>query len=407
MIFDKKLIAINRFGLRRTFPLRWLLRSALVAAGIGMASLASCSSVDYYAQSVTGQLSLLAGRTSIGTVVEDPATPEAVREKLKLILALRRFAGKSLALPHNGSYSSYVHVDRRYVAWNIFATPEFSLEPLYWCFPVAGCLSYHGYFSEGRARYSAEFLVNQGHDVYVGGVTAYSTLGWFEDPVTSAMLRWEDPQLAEFMFHELAHQSVYVPGDTPFNEAFATTVAYEGVRHWLQQSGRRDALEAYEAGEKRQDEFAALMLEARHKLQRLYSSNRNAFEKRSQKAKIFKELTESYAALRATWGGYDGYDSWMNHGLNNAKLSSVVTYRGHVQAFENLFDAVGGRFAVFHGVARAVGQLDPGTRTACLAALAEHGSGFTAICRLRLPAHPPARERVTESPAHDPVRRAS
>jgi predicted aminopeptidase len=385
--------------------MRRFLRSCLLPGLIGMATLSSCS--DYYAQSVTGQLALLASRTSIDAVVGDSRTPSAVRDKLALILALRRFAGQSLGLPHNGSYSTYVHVDRRYVAWNVFATPEFSLEPLNWCFPVAGCLSYHGYFSEGRARYSAEFFSNQGHDVFVGGVAAYSTLGWFEDPVTSAMLHWSDLGLAELMFHELAHQAVYVPGDTAFNEAFATTVAFEGVRRWLKQGGRRNALGAFEAEQKRKDEFATLVLATRSKLERLYASNRNAFEKRAAKARIFRELKEAYTALRASWGGYDGYDAWMSHGLNNAKLSSLVTYRGHVQALENLFDAVDGRFATFLGLARAIGRLDPWVRKACLAALAQPGAGFSESCHLRMSARHPAGKPVTDGSAPAWVRRTS
>lgn len=391
-------------GARRV-PLLRRLRYWLVAGLIGTAILSSYS--DYYAQSVTGQLALLASRTSIDAVVGDPRTSRAVRDKLALILALRRFAGQALGLPHNGSYSTYVHVDRRYVAWNVFATPEFSLEPLNWCFPVAGCLSYHGYFSEGRARYSAAFLSNEGHDVFVGGVAAYSTLGWFEDPVTSAMLRWSDLGLAELMFHELAHQAVYAPGDTAFNEAFATTVAFEGVRHWLKQGGRRNALEAFEAAQKHKDEFATLVLATRRKLQRLYASNRNAFEKRADKARIFRELKEAYTALRATWGGYDGYDAWMSHGLNNAKLSSLVTYREHVQALENLFNAVDGRFATFHGLARAIGRLDPWVRKACLAALAQPGAGFSESCHLRMSVRHPAGEPVTDGSALPWVRRTS
>jgi predicted aminopeptidase len=392
-------------GARRQWSMRRLLRSCLLPGLIGTATLSSCS--DYYAQSVTGQLALLASRTSIDAVVGDPRTPRAVRDKLAMILALRRFASQALGLPHNGSYSTYVHVDRRYVAWNVFATPEFSLEPLHWCFPVAGCLSYHGYFSEGRARYSAEFLSHEGHDVYVGGVAAYSTLGWFEDPVTSAMLRWSDLGLAEIMFHELAHQAVYAPGDTAFNEAFATTVAFEGVRQWLKRGGRQNALEAFEAEQRRRDEFATLVFATRRKLQRLYASNRNAFEKRADKARVFGELKEAYAALRATWGGYDGYDAWMSHGLNNAKLSSLVTYREHVQALENLFDAVDGRFATFLGLARAIGRLDPWMRKACLAALAQPGAGLSESCHFRMTVRDPADEPVTDLPAPAGVRRTS
>ncbi|MGH8566188.1 MAG: aminopeptidase [Gammaproteobacteria bacterium] len=378
------------------------LRSCLLPGLIGAATLSSCS--DYYAQSVTGQLALLASRTSIDAVVGDPRTPRAVRDKLALILALRRFASQALGLRHNGSYSTYVHVNRRYVAWNVFATPEFSLEPLNWCFPVAGCLSYHGYFSEWRARYSAGFLSNEGNDVYVGGVVAYSTLGWFEDPVTSAMLRWSDLGLAELMFHELAHQTVYAPGDTAFNEAFATTVSFEGVRHWLKRAGRRNALEAFEAEQRHRDEFATLVLGTRGKLQRLYASNRNVFEKRSEKVRIFSELKEAYRALRATWGGYEGYDAWMSHGLNNAKLSSLVTYREHVRALENLFDAVNGRFATFHGVARDIARLDPWVRKSCLAALAKRGAGFSESCHLRMSVRHPPSQPVIGAPAPAGVR---
>lgn len=391
----------GRAWLRRSLP--WLAACVVVAA-----TLFSLSRPDYYAQSVTGQLALLAGRTPISALIGDPRTPQPVRDKLSLILALRRFASQALALPDNGSYSTYVHVDRRYVAWNVVATPEFSLEPLHWCFPVAGCFSYHGYFSEGRARYSAAFLSNEGHDVYVGGVPAYSTLGWFEDPVTSAMLRASDMWLAELVFHELAHQAVYAPGDSAFNEAFATTVALEGVRHWLKRNAGSDALRAFEAEQRRGGEFAALVLATRRKLERLYASNRTSYEKRADKVRIFEEMKGAYAVLRETWDGYGGYDDWMSHGLNNAKLSSVATYRGHVQAFKNLFEAADRDFARFHALAREIGRLQPWERRSCLAALAEPSGGYAERCHLRMTPGGPSRGPMAHHiPAPAPDHRAS
>lgn len=346
--------------------MRWV--PLLVTAILG---LSSCYSFGYYAQSVTGELELLAKRRPIASLVKTSRTPPELKRKLATVLRLRAFATEELGLPDNPSYLSYAHIDRKFVVWNVFATPEFSLGPVKWCFPLIGCTSYLGYFSEDRARVSASELAEQGHDVYVGGVTAYSTLGWFDDPVLSTMLRWDDAQIATFVIHELAHQALYVRDDTAFNEAFATTVARQGVRRWLAQSGTPQARAALDQQQTRENEFVFLVLGARKRLERLYASSLQEAAMRVDKALIFEELKRDYAALRSKWGNDTGYDAWIQNGLNNAKISSVATYHEHEQAFEALFQAAGASFDEFFRLAGKIGNLDKAKRSACLRELAQ------------------------------------
>ncbi|WP_245272764.1 aminopeptidase [Mesorhizobium sp. LNHC221B00] len=207
-------------GRKRVF--RWL------AAVIMASGFAGCTSVSYYAQSVEGHVRIMAARKNVGRLIRDPSTPEALRARLTSASAIRRFATDELALPENGSYRSYVDIGRDDVTYAVFAAPQFSLTPITWCFPVFGCVPYRGYFSRKSAADSAVELQRQGLDVYVSGVTAYSTLGWFSDPLLSTMLRQDDTYLASLVFHELAHQKIYVDGDSAFNEAFAVSVETSG-----------------------------------------------------------------------------------------------------------------------------------------------------------------------------------
>ncbi|MGH8508846.1 MAG: aminopeptidase [Gammaproteobacteria bacterium] len=328
--------------------------------------------LSYYAQSVTGQASLLLKRRLISSVIAEPQTPAQIKDKLQVILELRGFAIAKLGLTDNGSYLTFVDLDRRAVAWNVFATPEFSLSPLHWCFPFAGCLSYHGYFSENRAHSAAAGLSEAGNDVFVGGVSAYSTLGWFRDPVYSTMLRWSDTRIGEVILHEMAHQTVYVPGDSAFNEAFATTVATQGVRHWLAQTNQHEKLEEFDLAKRHEDAFVALVLDTVSRLRNLYASRLVSAEMRTAKQGIFTDLRERYRSVRNQWGGYSAYDEWMARDLNNAKLASIVTYREHVRAFERLFDNVKQDFREFYQRVTAIAELTPRERSAIFRHLVGH-----------------------------------
>lgn len=339
-----------------------------------------CSAIGYYAQSISGQLDLLSRRQPIEQLLADGRLDPERQERLKRILEMRRFATEVLALPDNRSYLSYADLEREFVVWNVFATPELSLEPLTWCFPLVGCLSYRGYFAERNARNFAARLVEQGHDVYIGGVAAYSTLGWFDDPVLNTMMKWGEPRLAEVLFHELAHQRLYIADDTDFNEAFATVVARRGVELWLQANGSDQALDSFGRQKARDDAVVALILEFRRTLDAVYQSDLSDAEKRSRKAQILGQLQATYKELRAQWDGYKGYDRWMETDLNNAKLASVATYHRFVGGFQALLALADGDFSEYYSKVEGLGVMAASERHQCLADLAATEPGRTPPC---------------------------
>lgn len=343
-------------------------------------ALSSCYSLGYYAHSLTGELELLAKRQPISSVVNADHTPDSVKQKLGTVLAVRKFASAEIGLPENDSYLSYSDIKRKFVVWNVFATPEFSLKPLNWCFPIVGCMSYLGYFSEEWARNSARELAAKGNDVHVGGVVAYSTLGWFADPVLNTMLRWDDAQLAQFVIHELTHQRMFVRDDTNFNEAFATTVARAGVRRWLARNNDQSAIEEFNRQEQREQNFVSMVLDTKQKLERLYAADAKAETTRRRKHEFIEELKNRYADLRAAWGGYRGYDAWIHSGVNNAKISSVATYHHHEKAFQRLFDIAAEDFQTFFKLAGRIGQMNPTSRSQCLGYLAGTATETIAAC---------------------------
>lgn len=345
----------------RLFLLSIVIAVTLVAGG--------CASLRYYAQSVSGQVDVLSRREPIRAVIEDPDTDPALAQRLRLALEVRDFASREMALPDNGSYRTYADVGRPYVVWNVFAAPGFSLEPETWCFPFVGCVAYRGYFEKADAQAFGSTLREQGLDVYVAGVPAYSTLGWFDDPVLNTMVHWPEAQRSGLIFHELAHQVVYIRDDSAFNESFAVTVEKEGVRRWMSGHGNGRQYRDYLAGKRRQRQFIDLVMDARARLEKLYSAGHPAARMRAAKAEIFADMRERYRQLRQEWGGDTAYDQWMETELNNAKIASVATYHKYVPAFDALLKRHGGNMATFYAQVERLSELPAAERHARLQAL--------------------------------------
>jgi len=318
---------------------------------------AGCAALGYYAHLANGQMDLLARREPIEWIVGDPKRDEKLRQRLALVLDARHFAVRALALPDNGSYTLYADIDRPYVVWNVFATPEFSLEPIESCFPLAGCLAYRGFYDKALAQEEARKLREKGFDVDTGGVPAYSTLGWFDDPVLSTMMRWDDANLVGTVFHELGHQRVYVKDDTTFNESYARFVEQEGLRQFLA-AGKIAAVES-EAERRREAQFVALVIATRKKLAELYSLPLSPEAMREGKGQAFVQLRRDYEALRdRQWNGERDYDRWFARDLNNATLLPVGLYDEWVPAFSALFAQSGRDWTRFHAACAELGRLD-------------------------------------------------
>lgn len=328
--------------------------------------LAGCADLGYYRQAAVGQWRLLDARQPVADLLADPATAPELRQRLATAQTLRAFASAELALPDNGSYRTYADLQRPWVVKNVFAAPELSLEPRRWCFWLIGCLSYRGYFDAEAAQSLAEDLRAAGDDVYLADIPAYSTLGWFDDPLLNTFIGWPTGRLAELLFHELAHQRLYIPDDSAFNEAFATAVGQLGAQRWLQQHGPARAQAEYAADVQRREQFLALTAATREQLAAVYAAPHSDAAKRAAKQRILAELQARYAQLKQDWAGYAGYDHWFAQDLNNAKLAGVTTYHQQVPAFRALFARERGDFAAFYRAAQALGQLPPAQRKAAL-----------------------------------------
>ncbi|MBB6096179.1 putative aminopeptidase [Povalibacter uvarum] len=316
----------------------------------------------YLLQAAGGQMEIVSKREPIDQVLANPATPDKLRARLEYVSAARDFASRELGLPDNPSYRSYADLQRPYVVWNVFATDEFSIEPRRWCFPIAGCVVYRGYFNEESAQSYARKMRMNGGDAMVGGVAAYSTLGHFRDPILNTMMGWSDAQLASTLFHELAHQVVYVPGDSEFNEAFATAVEEAGLERWLNERGRSQDMLAWRRQKERQQEFIDLLLGTREKLKELYASKLPADEMRARKAEVFGRLKFDYAQLRAQWNGFTGYDWWFDRALGNAHLVSAATYHGCLPGFQRLLASLGGDLPKFYEEVGRIAKLPKAER---------------------------------------------
>lgn len=350
---------------------RWLAPAIVTVVAATM--LSSCSSLSYYAQAARGQLSLVAQARPIDDWLADASTRPALRERLSAARQIRRFAIEHLHLPDNGSYTRYAQLPRQYVLWNVVATPELSLQPIQWCFPVAGCVNYRGYYSHDAALAYAAQLREKGHDVDVAGVTAYSTLGWFRDPLMSTFIHYPDVELARLIFHELAHQVVYVAGDSRFNESFASAVEHEGVAAWLDCCGDAAMRATYARYSERRQDFMALLLRYRDQLERCYDSTLPDEDKRATKARLFAALQHDYQALKRAWGGYAGYDPFFAQPLSNAHLAAVATYNDWLPALRALRRSHPD-WRSYYAAVKEIAELDDEAREQALARLDPDGA---------------------------------
>lgn len=331
--------------------------------------LGGCESLSYYAQSAQGQLAVSCKARALNDVLQDERVLPAHKKRLQRAQAMLRFAQQELDLP--AGYERYVDVGREALVWSIVATPRFSLQPKQWCYPVIGCASYRGYFSKQAALQYAAKLKAEGWDVAVERVPAYSTLGWFDDPIPSTVIDWPEAEFAGLLFHELAHQKVYAKGDSAFNESYARVVEYAGIERWL---GRlpdaQQQLAAWRLRQQRAQQFNAMLYQTQDRLRDLYAQSLPESMLAQRKHALFERLQADYQQLRARWGGYAGYDGWMQRPLNNAYLASTDTYSRWQSALQQLLQDVEGAMPDFHRRVKALAETEQTQRTQRLQALA-------------------------------------
>lgn len=345
-----------------------------VLACLGLA--AACGSLGYYAQAAGGGLEIVCKRRPIARLLADPGLEAGLRHQLRSVLEMRQFAVAALSLPDNGSYRSCADLGRPYASWTVVVAPELSLTPHEWCFPVAGCVTYRGYFSRPAAERFAARWAARGYDVDVGGVAAFSTLGWLDDPVLNTFLGLPEADLAGLLFHELAHQVVYVRDDTAFNESFATAVEQAGVERWLASRGRATEIAAYHAGRAREEEVSLLIDGARERLAAVYAAPETDDWKRRRKAEVLAELRAAYLRLAAGWGSAP-HAGWFETGLDNARLASFSAYHELVPGFEALLGREDGDLGRFFERVRRLAELPAESRRRELGEAAAGGKPFT------------------------------
>jgi len=343
-------------------PLRLRPRHWLILA-FAVLGLASCRTIKFYAQAARGQWEITHKARPIPEVIADPKTKPDLRTRLALVHTLRDYARKELHLPAEKQFRDYADLSRRYVVWVVFAAPEFDTEAHTWWYPLVGTLKYRGFFTESAAKEEADKLKAQGFDVYVGGTEAYSTLGWFADPVLNTFIHRNDAELAELIFHELTHARLFLPGDTDFNEALATAVAEASVRRWLTSRGEAAKLSAYEHNLAKDRQIIHLLLDTQIKLKTAYATGSDLAR---QKAAIFQDMEKRYAAIRLQWRGDSRYDRFFAKPMNNARLNTVATYYDLLPAFERLLKQCDGNLEQFFAVLKATKSLSKKDRRARL-----------------------------------------
>lgn len=325
-------------------------------------TLVGCSEWGYYRQAAVGQWQLLRQRQDIDALIAAQSTPKGLKEQLELVSAIRDFASAELLLPDNRSYRTYVDLGRSHVVWNVVATPALSLDPLTWCFPIAGCVPYRGYFDLAAAQRFAHHLQERGDDVHVYGVAAYSTLSWFDDPVLNTFIHYPEAHLAGLIFHELAHQKLYIKDDGTFNESFAQAIETLGVERWLRSRNQVGQLEEYERYRFRHQEFIDLILKTRQQLDELYRSETTEASQLTAKEDLLLQFRHQYGQLKQQWGGDNRFDAWVERPLNNSHFALIATYQTYVPAFHSLLAQQGDDLQLFYQVVANLASQPPEAR---------------------------------------------
>jgi len=325
-----------------------------------------CSTVAYYSQAVAGQCQILVGQKPIATMMDDPNVSTDLRRQLQLVLKLRLFARDELKMNPAGNYLRYRALDRKFALWVVYAAPEFDTELKSWWYPVVGRFTTRGFFKESAARAYAKRLEGKALDIYVGGASAYSTLGWFDDPVLSTFINYSETELANLIFHELAHHHLFLPGDATFNESFATAVAEIGVARWLEIQHDAAKRDEYLAQRKRAREFNEMLFEAREELRKMYASDKTAIQKRKSKAQIIDQLKSRIMELSQADPLNKHLANWTKRRINNALLGATAVYYRQVPAFINLFENNNEDFSAFFEAVKNLTQLNQGKRDAVL-----------------------------------------
>src|SRR5664279_4601824 len=346
--------------------------ATLVVAGATLCLASGCSTVGYYAREASGHLELLQAARPVPQWLDDPATSAELKARLELSQRIRDYAVTTFAEPDNASYRRYADLHRPAAVWNVVAAPELALVPKTWCFAIVGCVGYRGYYEQAGADALAAELRGEGLDVAVYPVPAYSTLGrlptggWLADPLLNTFIGYPEGELARLIFHELAHQVAFAPGDTLFNESFASTVEQIGAERWLAANGSAEARSEYTQSLARRADFQELTNRYRDRFATLYASAASDADKREQKAALLLRLQADYATMKATrWAGYAGYDAWFAR-ANNAAFGVLASYTSLVPAFERLFDRSRQDFATFYAEVRRLAALPPLQRRAAL-----------------------------------------
>jgi predicted aminopeptidase len=344
--------------------------------------LSACADIGYYWHSTKGHLSIMNKRVGISTLLEDPDLDSKLRSRLLLVQKIRDFSIEALALPDNRSYTNYSQLNRPYVLKNLFAAPEFSTRLQTWCYPIAGCASYRGYYDEDLLSKFVATLKDDKSDIYIGEVPAYSTLGWFDDPVLSSFINWPDAQLAGLIFHELTHQRLYVDNDTLFNESLASAVQQTGTERWLKSRQKFDEIAQVRDSNLYRQAVVELIEQTRAELRALYETEISLEAKRKQKQTILDTTTKRHTTLALSYNKKGGYTHWFSSGLNNAKLASVSAYNVYVPAFMNMMDAQQGDFEKFFMYVETISVLPKSKRDLCLDAWQKNNNPMGGSCSL-------------------------
>ena len=319
--------------------------------------LIGCSDLGYYFQCAKGHMKVMSNTRPITEVLKDPQTEPEIRQKLEKVLLMRDFAVTELGLPDNDSYRCYADIGRPYAVWNVVAAAEFSLKPKQWCFPVAGCVSYKGYYEQAEAEKLAAKLRTENFEVDLYGVQAYSTLNWFDDPVLNTFVSSSDARLAGLLFHELAHQLIYIADDTAFNEAFAMTVQTEGVRRWFQQNSKAEEWQRFLNRQEQSEIFQNYLYTTREQLSDLYRQDLPAEGMRNEKRRLIATALDRFAEMKESGQLGNGFDRWMARGLNNARLAGNATYRELIPGFQAILLQCQGDLGCFYGEVRTLSKL--------------------------------------------------